>query len=121
MGPGSEYVLGGPVYWFMVILLVLAGMLSAFVVLDSLRRRLRDRDVRPAGSWWVYVVPQAVYFVLLLVVQADWLPLIASAVLVALTPFALVQQVVYLLRVVFPKQPAKPIVAEEDSAQPPGE
>lgn len=106
MGPGSDYVLGGPFYWFMVTLLLLGGMLSAFVVLDSVRRRMRDRDARSTISWWVYVVPQTAYFVLLMLVQTPLLPPVASAVLMLLTPLALIQQFAYLLRVVFPKPAA---------------
>ncbi len=102
-----DYVLGGPVYWFMVTLLVLAGMLSAFVVLHSVlvarRGRLSDAPLSVA----LYAVPQAVYLALLFIVQGPWLPLIAAAILVFITPLALIQQVVYLLRVVFPKPGAR--------------
>ena len=119
MGPGSDYVLGGPFYWFMVTLLMLAGMLSAFVVLDSLRRRLRDRAAKPTVAWWAYIVPQAAYFVLLMVVQTPLLPPVASAVLVLATPLALVQQFAYLLRVVFPRTAAEAIAEEQHDAEEP--
>ena len=115
----SDYILAGPVYWFMVTLLVLAGMLSAFVVLHAL---LVSRRGRLAGAPWsvaLYAVPQAVYFALLFIVQGPWLPLVAAAVLVLLTPIALIQQIVYLLRVVFPKPAAQvenvePAITEPD-------
>ena len=117
MGAGSDYILGGPFYWFMVTLLVLAGMLSAFVVLDSLRRRLRDRSAKTTLTWWAYIVPQAAYFVLLMVVQTPLLPPIAAAVLMLVTPIALVQQFAYLLRVVFPKSGTRTL--EESAVESP--
>lgn len=98
-----DYVLGGPVYWFMVTLLVLAGMLSAFVVLHSLLVSRRGRLAGSPLSVALYAVPQAIYLALLFVVQGPWLPQIAAAVLVLVTPIALIQQIVYLLRVVFPR------------------
>jgi len=106
-----DYILGGPVYWFMVTLLVLAGMLSAFVVLHAVlvarRGRLADAPLPLA----LYAVPQAGYLALLFIVQGPWLPPIATAILVLITPLALIQQVVYLLRVVFPK----PVAPSESS------
>ena len=113
-----DYVLGGPVYWFMVTLLVLAGMLSAFVVLHAL---LVSRRGRLAGAPWsvaFYAVPQAVYLALLFIVQGPWLPLIAAAILVLITPLALIQQVVYLLRVVFPKRVTQAETVESGESEP---
>jgi len=100
---GTDYILGGPIYWFMVALLVLAGMLAAFVVLHaSLIARRKQLAEKPA-SVWLWAGPQAGFLALLFVVQTPLLPLIASAVLVLLTPLALIQAIAYLLRVVFPK------------------
>lgn len=104
--PGTDYILGGPIYWFMVTLLFLAGMMAAFVILDSLRRAFFAHTALRTWRWWTYVVVQAAYLALLLVVQTSLLPPIASAVMVLLTPFALVQSIAYLLRVVFPKSGA---------------
>lgn len=114
MGPGSNYILGGPIYWFMVVLLFLAGMLAAFVVIDSVRRAFFAHTAERTVRWWTYLVPQGAYLLLLLVVQGPWLPLIASAVMVLLTPLALIQSIAYLLRVVFPKTtlPAADVSAE---------
>ena len=116
-----NYILGGPIYWFMVLLLFLAGMLAAFVILDSLRRVFHTHTSQPDARWWAYFVPQSAYLVLLLVVQTPLLPLIASAVMVLLTPFALIQSVAYLLRVVFPKPVADPRITDVASANDPGE
>jgi hypothetical protein len=104
--PGADYILGGPVYWFMVALLLLGGTLAGFIVLDSLRRAFFAHSSQPDARWWAYLAPQGAYLLLLLVVQGPWLPLSASAVVVLLTPFALIQSIAYLLRVVFPKPPA---------------
>lgn len=117
----SDYILAGPVYWFMVTLLVLAGMLSAFVVLHAV---LIARRGRLAGAPWsvaLYAVPQAVYLALLFLVQGPWLPLFAAAVLVLLTPIALIQQIVYLLRVVFPKPAAQAESVESVMVEPEGQ
>jgi len=104
---GADYILGGPIYWFMVILLVLAGMLAAFVVLHASLVARRKQLADTPASVWLWAGPQAGYLALLFVVQTPLLPLIASAVLVLLTPLALIQSIAYLLRVVFPK-PAVP-------------
>ncbi len=100
---GADYILGGPIYWFMVILLLLAGMLAAFVVLHASLVARRGRLAEKPVSVWIWAGPQAAYLVLLFLVQTPLLPLIASAVLVFLTPLALIQSIAYLLRVVFPK------------------
>jgi len=112
---GADYILAGPIYWFVVVLLVLAGMLAAFVVLHaSLIARRKQLAEKPA-SVWLWAGPQAGYLALLLIVQTPALPLIASAVLVLLTPLALIQSIAYLLRVVFPK----PAVPNDADANPP--
>lgn len=113
-----DYVLGGPVYWFMVTLLVLAGMLSAFVVLHALLVSRRGRLAGAPCFVALYAVPQAIYLALLFTVQGPWLPPIATAILVLFTPVALIQQVVYLLRVVFPKQGAQAEMVESGEAAP---
>ena len=63
--PGSDYILGGPVYLFLVALLFLAGLLAAFVVLDSLRRAFVSHSSRPDGRWWAYLGAQGAYLLLL--------------------------------------------------------
>ncbi len=115
---GADYILGGPIYWLMIGLLFLAGMLAAFVILDSLRRAFFAHTSKPDARWWAYVAPQGVFFLLLLVVQGPWLPLIASAVLVLITPIALIQSIAYLLRVVFPKPTAQAEAAEPGVTEP---
>ncbi len=117
---GADYTLGGPIYWFMVALLVLAGILAAFVVLHSLMVARRGRFAEKPASVWLWAGPQAVYLVLLFVVQGPWLPLIAAAVLVFITPLALIQSLAYLLRVVFPKAIEQAQTVEPDGAEPNG-
>jgi len=112
---GADYILGGPVYWLMVILLLLAGMLAAFVVLHASLVARRGRLAEKPVSLWLWAGPQAAYVALLFLVQTPLLPLVASAVLVLLTPLALIQSIAYLLRVVFPK-PADSIDSEDVAA-----
>ena len=104
---GADYILNGPIYLLMIGLLFLAGMLAAFVILHSLRRAFFVHTSKPDARWWAYLAPQGLFLLLLLVVQGPWLPLIASAVVVFITPFALIQSIAYLLRVVFPKPMAQ--------------
>ena len=103
--PGGVLI-GGPLFWFLVGVLFLAGMLAAYVAIDVTRRawfpgtRLAER-----ARWW-YLVPQAAYLVLMLLGQFNAIPMAVTGIVVLCTPLALGQQVVYLLRVVFPKPPA---------------
>lgn len=109
---GADYVLGGPVYWFVVALLVLSGILSAFVVLHASLIARRGRLAGRPSSVWLWAGPQAAYLALLFVVQTPLLPLVAAAVLVLLAPLSLVGSFAYLLRVVFPKAPESSPPAE---------
>ncbi len=101
--PGSDYVLGGPVFWLITGLLFATAMLGAFVAIDVVRLAFL-RKSRPAERlrWW-YLVPQGLYMALLLLGQSG---AISGAVVIAVvltTPFVLAQGIAYLLRVVFPK------------------
>jgi hypothetical protein len=107
----GDVTLGGPVFWFMVAMLFLAGMLSAFVSLDSARRLLLLKP-DPTRWLWAYLLPQAAFFVLLIVGQIPSVPFRVTGIVVLMTPFALIQQVVFLLRVVFPKPPAEELDVE---------
>ena len=102
MHPGRE-VLGGPVFWFIVGLLFLAGMLAAFVLLDSWRAKRRARMADLPEPWWLYPAAEVIYLALLFIVQTPVVPAVWSAVLVLITPVAIGVGVAYLLRVVFPK------------------
>jgi hypothetical protein len=108
-------VLGGPIWWYIVAVYVIAIALAFFVVADTLLpvRASRRAEVREPG--WVYGAFQLVY---LLCVLGAWLPVMPrpfAVVPVVLTPVSLVVGVAYLLRVVFPKPPkgdADPAVKE---------
>lgn len=112
MGVGSDYVLGGPVFWVMTGLLFATAMLGAFVAIDVARRALLPGS-RPAEPlrWW-FLVPQVCYVVLLLLGQFGAISGVVVMTVVLATPLALAQGIAYLLRVVFPK-PATPTPAEE--------
>jgi len=101
--PGSDYVLGGPVFWIATGLLLVAGALAAFIVFDSLRRAFFP-GARPAEPLRLfYVVPQALYLFVVVLGQVRAIPVLVTGIFVLLTPLALVQGIAYLLRVVFPK------------------
>lgn len=111
--PGADYILGGPVFWVVTGLLFVAGMLAAFVVIDAVRRA-RFPGSRPAEPLrWFFLVPQAVFLVLMLLGQGGAIPIVVTGIVVISTPLALAQGVAYLLRVVFPK-PAAPEATEEE-------
>jgi hypothetical protein len=105
--PG-RVLIGGPLFWTLVGVLFLAGMLAAYVAIDVSRRawwpgaRMAERL-----RWW-YLVPQSAYLVLMLLGQFGAMPMAVTGAVVLCTPLALAQQATYLLRIVFPKTPAAP-------------
>lgn len=97
--------LGGPLYVVFLVYVFAIAALAVWVMFDATRpKRASAFDARPATRW-AWFVPQAIYFV---VFAIETLPWTANAflglVLVGISPFVLVTQVVYLLRVAFPTQ-----------------
>jgi FtsH-binding integral membrane protein len=102
--PGQ--ILGGPIWWFAMGIYLLAAGLGLFVLIDSLRPNGRSRFDALREPWWLYAVSEGIFLAFLFGVWIPKVPRIVSAIPVALTPFALVLGVAYLLRVVFPKPAA---------------
>jgi hypothetical protein len=98
--------LGGPVWVFLMIVIVLTIALAVFVIVDGIRRLRRcGADERP---WLVfYVALEVLYLLMLGIAQLSVLPRIFAAFVALATPFALILSFVYLLRVVFPKRPER--------------
>jgi hypothetical protein len=96
--------LGGPVWIFLVVVLVLTIGLAIFVLVDAIRRLVRcGPDERP---WLIfYAALQALYLLMLVVAQLSILPRIFAAFVAVATPFSLVLSFVYLLRIAYPKHP----------------
>jgi hypothetical protein len=96
-------VLGGPVWWYFFGMYVLTIVLALFVLVDSLtpRRKARLAEIREPG--WLYSVATAVYLACVVAVWIPGMPRILSVVPVVLAIPALVLEIAYLLRVVFPK------------------
>jgi len=95
--------LNTPVLLGLLVLTLAILVFSAFVAVDSLRRRMSDFAGVIEGRWF-YAVPQTLFFFLFIgsrlapVVRiAPWLAYAIFAV-----PLILIQQMAYLLRVVFP-------------------
>jgi len=95
--------LNTPVLLGLLVVTLCVLAFSAYVAVDSLRRRPTDYAGVIEGRWF-YAVPQTVFFALFLgsrfasvVKVAPWL---AYAILAV--PLILAQQMAYLLRVVFP-------------------
>jgi hypothetical protein len=95
--------LNTPVLLGLLVVTLCVLAFSAYVAVDSLRRRPTDYAGVAEGRWF-YAVPQTIFFALFigsrlepLVKVAPWL---AYAILAV--PVILAQQMAYLLRVVFP-------------------
>jgi hypothetical protein len=108
----DNLVLGGPVWWFALILLVLAGLFGLFTFFDSLfvRRAAFDHLREPR---WSYTVGQGAYLLLLGAAQMPSVPQLVSGIAVLVTPLALAQSLAYTLRAVFPA-PAVVDIADEE-------
>jgi hypothetical protein len=102
----GNLVLDGPVWWVAVTLLVVTWALSGFTAFDSLRASRAEQFVALPEVPWVYFVPSVTFFLMTILAQLADIPVVAIAVIVA-APFILVLGMVYLLRVAFPKHPAK--------------
>jgi hypothetical protein len=101
----DNVVLGGPVWWFVAALIILAGLLGAFAFFDSLfvRRAAFERLREPR---WAYSLVQGVYLLVLLTAQVPGVPPLVGGYLVLATPFAIAISIAYLLRAVFPRSVA---------------
>jgi len=101
----ENVLLAGPVWFFAQALILITVALSVFVLVDSLMPR---RKARVAGRLpeplWAYAVVMGVYLAVLFAVQVIPGLQLASAIAAIASPFALAFGVIYLLRVVFPKQ-----------------
>lgn len=105
----GELELGGPVYWALIVFMYACGGLALFVVIDALRARRAAAFADNPLSKWYWVVPQAAYFALFVFLNIPGIVLPSlGATFVIATPFALVTQVVYLLRVVHPAPGLRP-------------
>jgi hypothetical protein len=90
--------LGGPVFLFVIGVLWFTGVVSLWVTSDSLRARREAMFSCLPEPRWFYAVPQGAYFVMFVLGQIG----IGGGVVALAAPLVLVQQVAYLLRVVFP-------------------
>ncbi len=103
--------LGGPVWIFLVVVVLLAIVLAAYVLLDSVRR---FRRCAPNGRPWLlfYACLSAFYLLVVVLAQVSALPRILAVFVAVGTPLALILSFVYLLRVAFPKHPERTPVCE---------
>ncbi len=102
----GDTVMGGPLFWLLEVIQLLAFGLSLYVLVDSLRRPAAHFAGLPE-SRWTYAATQGVFLAAFALDQipavsaiAPWLGYIS----VLGAPFALAVQVAYLLRLVFPTQ-----------------
>ena len=120
MPGGAPQILGGPVWWFAVIVYVLAIGLAAYVSIDSWRPVRAEKLAALREPAWVYSVLQPAFLAFALIVWLPFVPRVAAwipAIPVGLMPMALFGQVAYLLRVVFPKPAASALVAPEPAEE----
>jgi len=100
---GDKIALAGPGLYALVVVLLADAIAAVFLVVNALRRPDSDYAGVPEGRW-SYVVPQALYVAIYTIAQLPFLtalvPWAGGYALVA--PLLIVQQLAYLLRVVFP-------------------
>jgi hypothetical protein len=89
--------------YVLVLLVLLDAVAAAFVVLDAWRRPATDYAGVPEGRW-PYIVAQALYVTVYLIAQVPFLIRLMpwANAYALLTPLVVVEQLAYLLRVVFP-------------------
>ena len=104
-GVMPDQILGGPLWWYFVVVYVLALGLALFVAIDSRRTVRADTLASLREPAWTYTVLQPLFLALALIVWLPFIPRALAVVPVLLTPLAIAGQVAYLLRVVFPKHP----------------
>jgi len=112
------YVWAGPVFLFVMLLVVTAAGLSAFMLFDTVRRPAAT--YRVAEPRLIYQVISAAY---LLCVVLALLPAMrgrVGTVLALATPVVLAVGVSFLLRVVFPKPVADELEAAASAGAAPG-
>ena len=117
-GVMPDQILGGPLWWYFVAIYVLALAAALYVSVDSNRPARRDALAALPEPAWLYSVCQPVFLAFAIVVWLPVLPRVVSVVPVALIPFALVGQVAYLLRAVFPKPAGPSAVGTETESAP---
>lgn len=100
---GYKIALAGPGMYVLVAFLLADAVAAVLLVLNALRRPASDYAGVPEGKW-SYVVPQALYVALYAVAQLPFLAAVLpwAGVYAFVAPLVIVQQVAYLLRVVFP-------------------
>ena len=108
----ADQILGGPLWWYFVIVYVLALGLALFVAIDSRRAVRAGALLSLREPAWIYGVLQPLFLACAVIVWLPVVPRFLAVVPVVLVPFALAGQVAYLLRVVFPKRAC---VAADDS------
>ena len=113
-GVMPEQILGGPLWWYFVVVYVLALGLALFVAIDSRRGARAEALAALREPSWIYSVLEPLFLALAVVVWLPFLPRALGVAPVLLTPFALAGQIAYLLRVVFPKTPPAAIAEQPD-------
>jgi hypothetical protein len=101
----GDVVLAGPIWWTAVALFLVTWALAAFVAFDSLRSVRSVRFEQLPEPRWLYFVPSVVFFLAAAISQFAGVGTLAVAV-IAGAPVVLVLSMVYLFRIVFPKQVA---------------
>jgi hypothetical protein len=106
------------VWWYFFGVYVLSILLAAFVLFDSLRAQRGERLAALREPAPIYPVGNAVFLVIVFAAWLPQIPRVLTAIPVFLTPFVIVLDVAYLLRVVFPKPPAETPSADTDTDAP---
>lgn len=94
---------GGPGYAVVIAYVVGIALLAAWIMFDATRpKRASAFAVRP-WTRWAWFAPQALFIVAFVIQALPWtVNAFVSAALLLMSPFVLVSQIVYLLRVAYP-------------------
>lgn len=113
-----SYVFGGPLYWVLMVLIVVVTLGAVALVIDALRRPRTAFKGPGFGTPWLWVIPAAAYLLSVVALFAtafipglgvsssasQWVATATGLLMFVSVPL----EIAYLLRVVFPVPGAAP-------------
>lgn len=108
----------GPGYYIIIGIYVLVAVSALFIIFDAMRPKRSDTIARlkaqglRRGPLWIYQILAGIYLIVFILAQFPVTPHQFKAAAVLSIPLMVAVDIVYLLRVVFPKQ-STPTPSEE--------
>jgi hypothetical protein len=123
-----SYVFGGPLYWLLMVLIVVVTLGAVALVVDALRRPRSSFRGPGFGTRWLWVVPSGAYLLSVVALFAtallpglgiksavsQWVATVTGLLMFVSVPL----EIAYLLRVVFPVPGAAPEPLEHGCEMP---